>query len=76
MKSRKISSRNIVGCKILWEFKLNCCKDSIRLVMAGYRAKLKYLLSVLDGIERNVPAFQVRCGLLFTWCGHLLPVFH
>jgi hypothetical protein len=30
------------------------------VVLAGYRAKLNYLLlSVLDGIERNVPAFRV-----------------
>jgi hypothetical protein len=63
MKSRKISSRDIVGCKILWELKLNCCKDSIRLVMAGHRAKLNHLLlSVLYGIERNVPAFRVGVG--------------
>jgi hypothetical protein len=42
------------------------------MVWAGYRAKLNHLvLSVLDGAEKNVPAFRVD-GVLFTWCGQLL----
>jgi hypothetical protein len=33
------------------------------MVWAGYRAKLNHLvLSVLGGIERNVPAFRVDVG--------------
>jgi hypothetical protein len=44
----------------MWELKLNCYNGSIRMVLAGYRAKLNHLLlSVLDGIERDVPAFRL-----------------
>jgi hypothetical protein len=35
------------------------------MVWAGYRAKLNHLiLSVLDGVERNVPAFRVAGALV------------
>jgi hypothetical protein len=56
MKNHKISSLNIVGCKIKWELELNCYKDLIRVVLAGYGK------TVLDGMERNVPAFWVGVG--------------
>jgi hypothetical protein len=60
MKSFNISSRNGVGCKIVWELKLKYYKDSVRVVLVRIIAKLNHLLlSALDGIEWNVPTFQV-----------------
>jgi hypothetical protein len=62
MKSRKISSCNIVGCKIIWELRMNC-KDSIRMALAGCRAKLNHLL---------VPAYNALEHLLDIF--HLISI--
>jgi hypothetical protein len=62
-KSREISSRKSVGCKIVGIkiLQVEIILDfSISMLWAGYRAKFNHLaLSVLDGVERNVPAFRV-----------------
>jgi hypothetical protein len=47
--------------------KLECYTIALRMVWTGYTAKLNHLvLSVLDGIERNVPAFRVGVGYCST----------
>jgi hypothetical protein len=34
MKGLKIRSHDVVRCRSIWESRLNCCNDSIRMVLA------------------------------------------